>query len=437
MLLTRESITYIAVFTVVFLLGLLIGSIIVMSTSLIPLFAVLIGLIMENPESVEGTIRPLQKSVWVGDVIELTCEVVIRDGIGIVALSQQLPSAFELVEGNNIKMIWKGLGQKSVMFSYKTRCSMRGKYELPPIRWESRHFLGLTQSKTGQIVGSSADFVVKPRLLNVRRIRGIVGLASSPMPVIDIAKIGVATTDFREIRNYVYGDSVKTINWKATARRSSRGTTWPLVNEYEVEGKKTVWIFLDGSSSMQVGTTIQNPFEYALEATNGVAYYYLERDYRVGMYIYHHTGKLFYPDSGKRQFNKLSRELIDLKASTSDEDLTRAIDKCRRYILGYNPLCIVVTRLDSEYPGSLVDGAKKLALLRGRLRKKLPFMVISVAGYDVIAPHGPYDETAVNLRRLETRPTVRRLRALGSSVLEWNPRRTDFGTALLRQVKTR
>lgn len=436
-MLTREAATYIAIFTGIFVAGLVIGNTIVLSASLAPLFIVLVGLMLEQPRSFDGTMQPVQKSIWLGGVIEVTCEVVIKGGIGVVVLSQQIPPSFELVEGNNVKMIWKGLGQKSTTFSYKTRCMRRGKYELDQIRWESRHFGGLTQAQTGQIANSSAEFVVKPRILNVRRIRGIIGLASSPMPVIDIAKIGVATTDFREIRNYVRGDPVKTINWKATARRTSMGTTWPLVNEYEVEGKKAVWIFLDGSSSMQVGTTIQNPFEYALEATNGVIYYYLDRGYRVGMYIYHHTGKIFYPDSGKRQFNRLSKELVDLQASESDEDLVQAIDKCRRYILGYNPLCIVVTRLDGGLPDSITNGAKKLARLRGRLRRRLPLMVISIAGYNIIAPRGPYDETAAELRHLETRPLARRLRALGSSMLEWNPRKTDFGSALLRLVKTR
>ena len=198
-----------------------------------------------------------------------------------------------------------------------------------------------------------------------------------------------------------------------------------------------VWVFLDASSSMQVGNIIQNPFEYALEATNGVIYYYLEQGYRVGMYIYHHTGKLFYPDAGKRQFSKLSRELIDLQVSTSGEDLARAIDKCRRYILGYNPMCIIITRLDGESPESTAEGAKKLARLRGRLRRSLPLMVISIAGYNIIPVSGTYDENAAELRNLEIRPIVSRLRASGASVMEWNPRKHDFGSALLRQVKTR
>jgi uncharacterized protein (DUF58 family) len=436
-LLTARTAAYVAAFIGIFLTGLIIGSSIILYVSLIPLFVVLIGLIMEQPRLIELAIEPIPESLWVGDIVDVNCNVEIKAGFGIVILSQKLPSSFELVEGNNIQMLWKGLGQKSSVFSYKMRCSRRGKYELAPVRWESRHFIGLTQSQTGQIEGTAVEFTVKPKILNIRRIRGIIGLATSPMPVIDIAKIGVATTDFREIRNYVVGDPVKTINWKATARRASMGIPWPLVNEYEVEGKKTVWIFLDGSYYMQVGTSIQNPFEYALEATNGVIYYYLDQGYRVGMYIYNHNGELFYPDAGKRQFNKLSRELIDLKASEHKEDLPRAIDKCRRYILGYNPLCVVVTRLDGASPVSLIDGAKKLARLRGRMRKRLPLIVISISGYHIVTPHGPYDEAAAKLRHLETRPLVRRLRASGSSVLEWNPRKTDFGSALLRQVRTR
>ena len=94
-------------------------------------------------------------------------------------------------------------------------------------------------------------------------------MATSPFPVIDVAKIGVATTDFREIRNYVYGDPVKNINWKATARCTSP-QAWPLTNEYEVEGKKTVWIFQDASRFLEVGTDIENAFEYCLEAANSV-----------------------------------------------------------------------------------------------------------------------------------------------------------------------
>lgn len=424
-------------FIAVLLLGLVLGNAIILSASLVILFTAVSGLLLEQPRHIRVSMQPIKKSAWVGDVIQVTSEVVIDGGIGEVALVQRLPADFQLLEGNNFRVLWKGLGQKTCLFSYKIRCAKRGKYSIGQIEWESRHMLGLARTRSGNIAGTSAELVVKPKTLNIRRIRGIPGIASCPFPVIDIARIGVPTTDFREIRHYVYGDAVRTINWKATARQAGRATGRPLVNEYEVEGKKAVWVFLDASSSLEIGTNVENAFEYSLEAASGVAFYYLDRGYRVGMYIYHDGGRLFYPECGRKQFNRLLRVLVELGASQGGDDLPRAVDTCRRFILGYNPLCIVVTRLDSQFSDSLTHGVKKMVLLRGGLRRRLPIMVIGVDGYEIIPRNGEYEDNAVRLLHLETRPSVRKLRALGSSVLEWNPRRESFGTALLRQVKTR
>jgi len=436
-MLTREAVGFVAIFIGIFVLALVLGNFILLCVSLVPLFTILLALLLGQPRLVEIAVHQTKRTIWRGDTIEVVCDVKIRRGIGKVILFQQLPTEFELVAGNNLKIIWKGWGAKTGFLTYKIRCPKRGKYVLRQIQCESRHFLGLIQTTSGAVQGTSIELVVKPKILNMRRIRSMRGIATTPFPVIDIAKMGVTTTDFRQIRDYVYGDPVKTINWKATAKQARKGTIWPLVNEYEFEGRKSVWIFLDASFYMEIGSNIENAFEYSVEATCGVAYYYLDRGYRLGMYIYHDGNRLFYPDSGKKQFNRLFRELIELKASKHGEDLTQAIDRCKSYILGYSPLCVIVTRLEKQSSNSLISGVKKIVLLRGRLRRKLPLMVISVTGYKIIPGMSEYEENAANLLQLETRPMVRTLRALGSSVLEWDPRRESFATALLRQVKVR
>ncbi len=387
---------------------------------------------------------PMKKPIKAGDIIEVTFEVTIRGGIGEVTLFQQLPLDFELVEGNNFRSCWKGREDKVFVFSYKVRCPKRGKYSLGELSWESKHVFGLTRTVSGSAPGTSSDITVKPRIMNVRMIRGRPGIASSSSPVIDIAKIGVATTDFREIRKYVHGDPVRTINWKATARHAAKGGLQPLVNEYEVEGKKAVWIFLDASASLELGTTVENAFEYCLEAASGVAFYYIDRGYKVGMYTYHGGKRLVPLDAGKRQYHKLVEEIIDARAFVTFEPshlrkdgLSQAVDRCKRYILGYNPLCIIITSLDDQSSDSLIKGVKRIVMLRGRMRRKLPVMVIGIDGHSLIPQAGEYEANAVDLLRLETRPTVRTLRALGSSVLEWNPRQQSLGTVLLRQVRTR
>jgi len=47
-----------------------------------------------------------------------------------------------------------------------------------------------------------------------------------------------------------------------------RGSIWPVVNEFEKEGKKSVWIFLDTSKIMSFGSNIKNVKEYSVEAVN-------------------------------------------------------------------------------------------------------------------------------------------------------------------------
>jgi len=312
-----------------------------------------------------------------------------------------------------------------------------GNAGLSPVKWEARHLLGLVQTKTGDISSTEIELTVKPKILSIRKVRNIKAFASSSLPIIDIAKIGVATTDFREIRNYVFGDPVKSINWKATARRSSRGIYSPLTNEYEVEGKKAVWLFLDSASYMNVGDSVENCFEYSLEAANRVARYHLDLGYRVGMYIYNNSEKLFYPDTGTRQFYKISRYLLEITTSPEGDDLSSAIDKCRSYILGYNPLCFIITRLDVSSTDKLIEGVRKLAVFRGRLKRRLPLVIISIGGYTMLPQHNSYERNASELIKIETRPDVRNLHALGATVIEWNPKRVNFTTALVRQLLTR
>lgn len=434
-MLSTHATKFIAIFFGLLVAGLVLGNMVVLTMALVPLSLLLAGLLTEPPRRIEVRADKIKPLIWLGDEVEISHDVTIDDGFGIVTLYQELPQYFSLVEGNNIMMRRKSWGKDDFTFSFKVRCTKRGHYVLPPLRWETRHALNLTQAHYG--VTTPSELLVQPRILNLRRIRGVKGIATSPFPVIDVAKIGVATTDFREIRDYVYGDPVKNINWKATARQATQGKLWPLVNEYEVEGKKSVWIFLDAASYLEVGTDIENSFEYCLEAANAVAFYFTDRGYRLGMYIYNDGNKLFYPDAGKKQFLRISRELIHLNTSKMSGEFPRAIEKCRRYLLGYNPLCVVITRLDTQDNNNIIHGIAKLRLLRGRQRRKLPVMVISVAGYNVIPRLDEYDENSAVLLRLQTKPQAQQIRRMGASLLEWNPRKENFSTVLLRQVKTR
>jgi uncharacterized protein (DUF58 family) len=432
-MLTQRTIKLIVLFCGILIAGLSIGNLIVIIISLLPLCLLTVTLIIDPPGCLKLETGINISRVWVGDQLEIKYKISVQNGIGCFSVYQEIPPYFSLVEGNNFRVFWKNWKPQTFEYTYKVCCTKRGIYRILPIKWESQHLLHLKIPSNGTL-GEPYDLTVSPKIFNVRRVRGIPGIAASPFPVIDVAKLGVATTDFREIRNYVHGDPIKNINWKATARSVSP-QPWPLVNEYEVEGKKAVWLFLDASGMLEVGTDIQNAFEYCLEAANSVLFFFLDRGYRVGMYIFNNNGRLFYPDAGQKQFLKISRELIGLKAEKKYDEFPLAVEKCRRYILGYNPLCVIVTGLDNRHSESIVKGTRKLRLLRGRQKHKLPVMVINIAGYNVMLAGNDYEANNPVIMKLNTRPRLTQLRRLGASILDWNPHKESFGTALLKLVK--
>jgi uncharacterized protein (DUF58 family) len=64
-------------------------------------------------------------------------------------------------------------------------------------------------------------------------------------------------------------------------------------------------------------------------------------------------------------------------------------------------------------------------------------MVVGINGYYFAPRNDQFEENAQIFYRLQTRSVVTRLRAQGVSVLEWDPTRYDFATALMRQLRTR
>jgi uncharacterized protein (DUF58 family) len=286
---------------------------------------------------------------------------------------------------------------------------------------------------------------VLPRLLTMRRIQSVRGIGKTPYPMMDLARMGVANTDFKEIRQYVPGDPVRLINWKATGRSYMTGSGQPLVNQFEFEGKKAIWLFLDSSQYMDVGTTLRSPLENSIEAAAGLGFYYLSRGYVLGAHFSSRPDTILIPDTGKRQFSRLVHELVALKATPARYDLPQAIQLCRAQLIRYSPQCIVVTRLDAtvhDLPGlhsldqKMVQGMRELQALSLHSRARPSVWVIAVNAYHYAEGSTPVTQLGGTLRALETRPVKQGLRRMGISVLDWNPSEEEFAQALMRQKRT-
>lgn len=436
-MLTKQSAKLIGAFVALFAAGLWMGNIIFYTASFVPLFVLLFALLLEPAKKVSiSLIGEVPEAFWVGEVLELNYEITLHDGLGMVACNQEPPREFEFVSGNNLRVFWKGLRQKTYRMSYGIRCTKAGTYVMESPRWESQHILGLRQGHEGSS-DESFEIVVKSPIRNAKVGQRVRTLAESPYQLTSAAKIGVVGTDFKEVRDYVFGDPMATVNWKATAARASRGINWPLVNDYEVEGKKAVWIFVDGSTMMQVGTNVANAFEYARQAAQVVGYFFLSRGHKVGMYMYNSDSIPIYPDVGKKQFYHITETLLSAQTMPGTEGFIGAVTKCAWYLNMYRPFTVVITKFDTASIGPLIEGLQMVIGIASRHRKRFPLLVVNVNGYEIIPANSNYDENSITMMRWLNRPIHSKLKKLGVSLLNWNPNKETFDAVLLKTVRMR
>jgi hypothetical protein len=292
------------------------------------------------------------------------------------------------------------------------------------------------------------ELIVKPRTLKVKRIRQQKVFTKIPMPAESRIQMGVPTTDFKELRDYSFGDSYKQINWKATARKQR--SSLPTVNEYEKEGRQVVYVFLDTSSHLGVGTTLSNSFEYAVQATLGLTEFYLARQCKVGLSLFNSwpgvtapapegaEGEPFsqhvFPEGGRVQQYRIHRMLLNAELQYSHRSLTEALTHVRGHVLGTNPLFVVVTWVRVENLSNLMAGAKELFKYIKNRRQRPNVLVVNVSGFE-LASEGQAESQAVQLMEFKETHLVSQLRSMGLMVVNWYPLKQSITEVLLTQVR--
>jgi uncharacterized protein (DUF58 family) len=426
------------------LTGMVMGNSVLLGLGLIPLIFTIVSTNIQGPS--EPMLQSLPESIIVNvdDELVLDYRVEFEAGSGNVTLGGDIPPHFELLEGNNIQTFWVDRKNSVIQMSYKIKCTKRGVYQIRAPRWEICHSLGLEPTRLGQF-DEVTELIVKPRILTARRVRNQKLLSQIPMPAESRIKIGVPTTSFKELREYSHGDSYRQINWKATARKGMHGR--PVINEYEREGKRMVFILLDTSTSLGLGTSLKNSFEYAVQATLGLSEYYLSRQCMVGLCLFNsglqslknrssRENLFLFPEIGRVQQFKIHRTLMSTELKASNSSLSDAVNQMKRHIYGTNPLFVVVTRVHEKNKDEITKGITDFRKYSRRSRGLSNVMLINVSGYS-LSINKPGDRTAAELLEHRETSQMAAFRQLGITTVNWNPSESTITDVLLSQVKRR
>ncbi|PST85265.1 DUF58 domain-containing protein [Pedobacter yulinensis] len=174
-----------------------------------------------------------------------------------VRVIDELPFQFQLRD-KDFRTSIAANGIRSIHFSL--RPVKRGEYAFGYTRVFVRSPLGLLVRRFN--FDGARVLPVYPSFLHMRRYEL---MAISPhlqeLGIKKIRKIG-QSTEFEQIKNYVTGDDIRKINWKATARRGDL-----MVNNYIDERAQHIYCVVDKSRVMRMPFNGLSLLDYAINAS--------------------------------------------------------------------------------------------------------------------------------------------------------------------------
>ena len=142
---------------------------------------------------------------------------------------------------------------------------------------------------------------------------------------------------FSEVREYQWGDDVRSMDWNVTARLRA-----PYVKVYEEERELTVVLLVDVSRSGLFGTAAETKRERIAEIAAVLSFSAILNNDKVGaLFFSDHVEKFIPPGKGRSHLLHIIREMLELQPASDGTDigaalkfLTNAIKKkCTAFLL--------------------------------------------------------------------------------------------------------
>jgi uncharacterized protein (DUF58 family) len=357
------------------------------------LAAVVAGAFARDPK-LAATIALDRDRALEGEEVQVTVELSAADGADRVELYLPLPTELSVPEGNPRAVALAET--RSVELS--VRCERWGAFAIGPLLLRSRDRLGFHAWEAQ--IGAARPLRVYPSVETVRTL--LAPLETQVFIGNQTARVKGEGIEFADIRGWAPGDRVRSINWRATARRGELH-----VNQQHPERNTDVVLFLDTFTDVASG--MRGTLDMTVRAAASLAHRYLQRKDRVGVVSFGGLLSWLVPASGTRQLYRIVDSLLQMDIVLSFA--RRGIDVLPPRTLPPKALVLALSPLlDTRSAGALLD-------LRAR---GFDLVVIEVSPVPFVAADG--DELArlaYRLWRLSRESLRARYEEAGVPVVEW------------------
>ena len=156
-----------------------------------------------------------------------------------------------------------------------------------------------------------------------------------------IRKIG-HTMEFEQIKEYVMGDDIRSINWKASGKRNQL-----MVNQYQEEKSQRIYMIIDKGRTMKMPFNGLTLLDYSINASMAISHIVLKKKDHAGVMTFSNkTENIVAAEAKPGQLRKISENLYNVQTNFYESDFNKLyIDL--KYQVNRRSLMILFTNFET------------------------------------------------------------------------------------------
>jgi len=231
-----------------------------------------------------------------------------------VKIIDELP---EQLQHRDFKLFYTLYPKDTAKLNYTIRPTKRGEYEFGRLNIFVSTILGLVARRF--IFSENVAVPVYPAFLQLRKYELLaISNRLSELGIKKIRRLG-NNREFEQIKEYVQGDDIRTINWKATARRNNL-----MVNHYQDERSQHIYSIIDKGRTMKMPFEGLSLLDYSINASLVISKIAMLKDDKAGLITFgHKIDSMVTPNKDFMQMNKILEALYKQKTAYKEANFEK------------------------------------------------------------------------------------------------------------------
>lgn len=284
--------------------------------------------------------RKVNTPLSLGDLNNITLTIKSDYGIPInVKVIDELPFQFQIRDFERNVSLARG---EVKTIEYTLKPIKRGEYVFNNVNLFVSTFFRLVERRVE--VEHKEEVAVYPSILQMKKFE--LQLFSQTAVFQGIKKVRRLgnNNEFEQIKNYVQGDDLRTVNWKATSRRGEL-----MVNQYQDERSQQVYCIIDKSRSMRTPFEELSLLDYSINASLVMSNVILKKGDKAGVITFSDKLGSRVPAEGSGlQLRKIMDVLYKQKTQYLESNFESLYYGVRNIIKGRS-LILLFTNFESQY----------------------------------------------------------------------------------------